>query len=59
MTVVGETVLNYAEFIERLLIKGELGRSISNVNAMACVLSLRTRTRGGNCLASSPLVLSF
>jgi hypothetical protein len=60
MTGDGETGLNYTGFIERLLIKGELvGHSISNVNVMACVLLLRTRTGGGNCLISSLPVLSF
>jgi hypothetical protein len=49
VTAVGETALNCAESIERLLIKGELvGQSISNVNVMACVLPLCTRTEGGN-----------
>jgi hypothetical protein len=52
-------LLNYAKFIERLLIKGELGHSISNVNVIAFVLALRTRTRAGNFLISNPLVLSF
>jgi hypothetical protein len=58
MTSVGETGLNYPEFIERLLIKGELvGHSISSVNVMACVLSLRTRTRGWHLFNKQPACL--